>query len=171
MISQTVEYSLRAVVVLAQHFGRPCTARQISEVTRVPGPYLSKLMQGMVRAGLVRSQRGLHGGFVLIRDPDQLTIWDVVEAVEPIKRIRSCPLEIQGHGPNLCPLHRRLDDALALVERSFRDTMLSELLDQEGASTPLCRTEPVVQIGDLLAPDATDRPQGNVEPEKKEGIG
>ena len=146
MISQTVEYSLRAVVTLAQQEGKPCTAQQISIITHVPGPYLSKLMQGLVRAGLVRSQRGLHGGFVLTRSPKEVTIWDVVEAVEPFQRIRECPLGLGSHGNNLCPLHRRLDNAMAQAEEAFRGTSLLELLSEPGSVTPLCEETPVVQI-------------------------
>ena len=146
MVSQTVEYALRAVVTLAQNHPDPCTAQKIAEITRVPGPYLSKLMGNLVRAGLVRSQRGLHGGFVLTGDPNKLTIWDVIDAVEPIQRIHECPVGIQSHKGTLCPLHRRLDDAMALVEIAFKKTSLSELLAQKDSVTPLCENRPVVQL-------------------------
>ncbi|MGE0378791.1 MAG: Rrf2 family transcriptional regulator, partial [Planctomycetaceae bacterium] len=128
MISQTVEYALRAIVTIAQHEGRPCTARRIAEITQVPFAYLSKLMQGLVRGGLVHSQRGLHGGFVLLKPPTELTIWDIVVVVEPFQRIERCPLGIQSHGANLCPLHRRLDKAMATVEAIFRETTVAEML-------------------------------------------
>ena len=91
MISHTVEYALRAIVTIAQHDGVPCTAQTISSITQVPAPYLSKLMQGLVRADLVTSKRGLHGGFVLTKDPAELTIWEIVDAVEPIKRHSRVP--------------------------------------------------------------------------------
>lgn len=146
MISQTVEYALRAIVTIAQHDGEPCTARKIAEITQVPSAYLSKLMQGLVRSGLVSSQRGLHGGFLLARDPQQLTIWDIVDAVEPIKRIRECPLGIQSHGANLCPLHRRLDKALEAIEVQFRQTTVAEILGQPGSVTPLCEEQKLVAL-------------------------
>jgi len=141
MLSQTVEYALRAVVTLAQQDGQSCTAQRLAALTHVPGPYLSKLMQVLVRAGLVRSQRGLHGGFVLARGPDELTIWDVVQAVEPLERIETCPLSLRAHAVQLCPLHRRLDEAIALVERSFRATTLAELLKPGDGVTPLCEVK------------------------------
>lgn len=147
MISQTVEYSLRAVVTLAQNDGDPRTAQQISEVTQVPGPYLSKLMQVLVRSGLVQSQRGLHGGFVLTKRPDQLTILEVVNAVEPLKRIRECPLKLASHGRNLCPLHRRLDKVMEMAEEAFGSTTLADLLHEPGSVTPLCETGHLIQIG------------------------
>lgn len=146
MISQTVEYALRAIVTIAQHDGEPCTARKIAEITQVPSAYLSKLMQGLVRDGVVKSQRGLHGGFVLTKSPENLTIWDVVDAVDPIRRIHECPLKIQSHGNNLCPLHRRLDRALETVESQFRQTTVAEVLSHPGSVTPLCEEQPVMTL-------------------------
>ena len=146
MISQTVEYALRAIVTIAQHNGAPCTAQKISAITKVPAPYLSKMMQGLVRANLVTSKRGLHGGFVLTKDPSELTIWAVVDAVEPLKRIRECPLGIGSHEGTLCPLHRRLDSAMALVEESFRDTTVADVLTQPGSVTPLCEETKLMAI-------------------------
>jgi len=151
MISQTVEYALRAMVAIAQHAGQPCTSQQISEITQVPAPYLSKLMQGLVRAGLASSQRGLHGGFILAQDPSKLTIWEVVDAVEPFKRIHSCPLGIQSHGSKLCPLHQRLDRAMGMVEEQFRGTTIADVLAEPGAHTPLCEEKKLVTINSNLA--------------------
>ena len=147
MISQTVEYSLRAAVALARCEGRPCTAQRISETTEVPGPYLAKVMQGLVRAGLVHSRRGLHGGFVLAKSPQELTIWNIIEAVEPFQRIRKCPLRIGAHSRELCPLHQRLDDAMETVETSFRNTTLAELLQDATGRSPLCERTSVVSLG------------------------
>jgi Rrf2 family protein len=146
MISQTVEYSLRAAVALAQSGATPCTARQLSEITEVPRPYLAKVMQELVRTGLVSSRRGLHGGFELAKSPADLTIWDIVEAVEPLQRIRKCPLRIGAHSSGLCPLHRRLDDAMELVERSFRATTLAELLKDAAGRSPLCERDDLVSL-------------------------
>ena len=146
MISQTVEYALRAVVTIAQQRGQPCTARKIAEITQAPLAYLSKLMQRLVRAGLVRSQRGLHGGFVLTKQPQDLTIWDVVDVVEPIKRIEQCPLGIRSHGAGLCPLHCQLDKANATVEVIFRETTIAELLSQPDSVTPLCEEEKLFSL-------------------------
>ena len=147
MISQTVEYALRAIVTMAQHEGQPCTAKKLAEITQVPLPYLSKLMQGMVRGGLVTSQRGLHGGFLLTNDPKNLTIFDVINVVEPIKRILHCPLNIQSHGTNLWPLHRRLDNAMAATEKVFRETTVAEMLSQPGSVTPLCEDKKMISLG------------------------
>ncbi len=147
MISQTVEYALRAIVTIAQQEGRPFTAKQISATTQVPLPYLSKLMQGLVRGGIVTSQRGLHGGFVLVKAPKQLTLWEIIDVVEPIQRIRNCPLGIASHAGTLCPLHRNLDNVMATAEKMFRDLTVADMLSQPGSVSPLCAAQPLQTLG------------------------
>jgi Rrf2 family transcriptional regulator, nitric oxide-sensitive transcriptional repressor len=134
MFSQTSEYALRAVVFLAMSPGRAFTTHEIAESTKVSAPYLSKVLQQLVRAGLVKSQRGIGGGFVLASRPAATSILQVVNAVDPIKRITTCPLGLEAHGDNLCALHRKLDEVSAEIEHAFETTTLADLL----ASAPLC---------------------------------
>ena len=139
MISQTVEYALRAAVYLAERAPSPCTTDQIAAVTKVPKAYLSKVLQCLCRGGIIHSQRGIGGGMSLARSPEEVTILEVVNAVEPIARIRTCPLKLAAHGARLCPLHRRVDNALALVEEAFGRTTLAEILGEPTTSLPLCK--------------------------------
>jgi Rrf2 family protein len=141
MFSQTAEYALRAVVYLASKGNEPQTAQQIARATQVPVGYLSKVMQGLGRQGLVQSQRGLHGGFSLSRPAGQLTVFDVIQAVDAFQRYQGCPLGLKGH-VNLCPLHRRLDQAMALVQEALQQSTIAELLAEpdraRGIPIPLC---------------------------------
>jgi Rrf2 family protein len=137
MFSLTAEYALRIVVFLANLAEQPATTRQIAAATRVPEGYLAKILQSMGRAGLIRAQRGRHGGSVLARAPTSITVLDVIEAIDPFTRITTCPLQLQSHGTNLCPLHRRLDDAMAMVEQALRRSTLAELVGQAAPSIPL----------------------------------
>jgi len=139
MISQTAEYGLRAIVFLADQGGLPKTNLQISEATQIPVGYLAKVMQGLGRAKLVNSQRGLNGGFTLSRPSTEITVLAVVNSIDPVRRIHACPLNLPSHGSNLCPLHRRLDDAAALVEDAFKRTTIAELLNVPASRKPLCR--------------------------------
>lgn len=127
MISQTAEYALRAVVYLAEKPDVPQTTQQIADVTRVPPGYLAKVMQTLGRSGIVRAQRGLHGGFTLTAAPEELTVLDVVQAVDPVRRIEHCPLGIPEH-KTLCPLHARLDDTAAMVEKALGASTIADLL-------------------------------------------
>ena len=139
MISQTAEYALRAIVFLADQGSSPRTNVQIAEATQIPVGYLAKVMQGLGRAKLVNSQRGLNGGFTLSRESNEITVLEVVNSIDPVRRILVCPLNLPSHGTTLCPLHRRLDDAAALVEDAFKTTTIAELLDVPRSRKPLCR--------------------------------
>ncbi|MFG0316967.1 MAG: RrF2 family transcriptional regulator [Planctomycetota bacterium JB042] len=138
MISPTAEYALRAVVCLGNAAPEPQTNQQIAEATKVPPAYLSKVLQGLARAGIVRSQRGLGGGYTLLRDLDEVTVLEVVETVDPLRRIESCPLDLAGHGKNLCPLHRHLDGVIESVIEAFGDTTIGDLV-REPRSRRGCR--------------------------------
>lgn len=145
MISQAVEYSLRAMVLLTQGATQPVTVRSMAARGQIPAPYLSKLLQGLTRAGLVQSQRGVGGGYLLARTAAEITLADIVNAVEPLQRITKCPLGISGH-VMLCPLHRKLDQALATVEQAFRETSLDDLCKETGGSIPLCTSQTTVNL-------------------------
>jgi DNA-binding IscR family transcriptional regulator len=65
-----------------------------------------------------------------------LSVLDVLNAVDPPRRIRECPLGLAAHAHALCPLHQRLDDAMALIEKSFRSTTIADVTS-EGTLKPL----------------------------------
>jgi Rrf2 family protein len=139
MISQSAEYALRAMVVLLSREGITfCSAQDIAAHAKVPADYMSKILNALVRSGLVVAQRGRHGGCKASRPATEISVYDIVQAVDPIPRIHSCPLGIASHGTNLCALHRKLDDAARHVEEAFRSTTMAELLGETTMSKPLC---------------------------------
>ena len=140
MFSQTVEYALRAVVHLAKEPESLQTTAQIAAATKVPLPYLSKVLQTLHRDRLVTVKRGVNGGFLLAKPPKQLTIYEVVQCVDPIRRIHTCPLELACHRKRLCSLHKEMDSAMESIESVFRKTTLSKLIDSPNTSLPLCDT-------------------------------
>lgn len=139
MISQTAEYALRSVVFLGSQDGQPLTTRQIASGTRVPAGYLSKVLQELGKAGVVDARRGLRGGYVLARPLDGLTILDVINAVDPVKRIVECPLGLENYQGSLCALHRRLAEGIGLMESLFRQTTIEQLVAERArGESPLC---------------------------------
>jgi Rrf2 family transcriptional regulator, nitric oxide-sensitive transcriptional repressor len=146
MFFQTAEYALRAVACIARQSRGAMTTRQIADAVRVPAGYLSKILQALARAGVVTGQRGLNGGFVLARRPEELTLLDVVRVADGSRRITACPLGLPDHGPGLCPLHRRLDDAVAQAEQTLGGVTIADVLDEplcssQEPSTPACTGE------------------------------
>ena len=165
MISQTAEYALRAVVHLAtleKSGSSSQTVMQIAEGTRVPAGYLAKVLQVLSRTDLIVSQRGLGGGFRLGKPAGEISIYEVIQAVDPLQRIRECPLGLEAHGTNLCPLHRRLDDAMLLIEEQFRSTTIAELVEPPAprrgrpSSSALC-VFPLSPVAEVSRGDATKK--------------
>lgn len=148
MISQTIEYALRAMSFLASlEQDVSVNSESIATHTKVPQSYLSKILRDLVVAELVKSQRGPNGGFCLSSPPSKVSILAIINAVDPIQRIRRCPLGNPCH-VELCPLHQRLDDALAMIEKNFAATSLAEILDSTHKSSSQCKgVSPTVNAG------------------------
>lgn len=137
-LTQTAEYALRAVVWLAQHPGEPQTKNQIAAATQVPSSYLPKVFQPLVRGGLIAGQRGIGGGYSLVRDPREISLLDVVNQVDPIQRIETCPLDLTSHGTKLCPLHSLLNQVIVSEERRLAETKVADVIGGPGRLSPLC---------------------------------
>lgn len=138
MISVSGEYALRAAVFLSQHHPFPQTSAQIAEATKVPSGYLAKILQSMVRGEVIHSQRGLHGGFNLVRDPKDISVLDILNSVGSApQRITECPLGLKSHVA-LCPVHRLLDEAIEKTEQAFATATLGALTETAGLIQPLC---------------------------------
>lgn len=127
MVSQTVEYAMRAMVRLSDEAERPHSVKEVSTRAQIPGPYLSKLLQILASAGLVYAYRGRKGGYVLARPAEAITVLDIVTAVDPVKRIRTCASGAHHEDGGLCLFHQRMDEAAATVERGFASVSLADL--------------------------------------------
>ncbi len=138
LFSDATEYGLRAIVWLAQQPPGAYKLQAIADATRAAPGYMIKVLQTLAKAGIVTAHRGTLGGFALARDPDTLSMLDIVAAIDPIERIRKCPLGIEAHGCELCPMHRSIDDALAGVERCFGRLTVSALLRKAPWTPALC---------------------------------
>jgi len=123
---------------LALSDDRPRTTAEIAQRTQIPPGYLSKVLRTLSQAGLLESRRGIGGGFMLAKPPDQMSILDVLNAVDDgVNRIESCPLGSMEH-PSLCAMHRMLDDVNAYIEEKFTTTTIQNVLDSAQESHPLC---------------------------------
>ena len=147
MISQSVEYALRAMVHLAGlEPGVSAPSEIIAARTKVPQDYLSKVLRDLTVAELIRSKRGPHGGYSLARAPAHVSMLDVVNAVDPFPRITKCPLGNPSH-LKLCSLHRRIDDSMNDIERQFKQTSLAEIIAETTGPAKSCSalTTPTVR--------------------------
>ncbi len=98
-VSTRGDYAARALLSLALHGEeRPTSVKEIAERTNLPQPYLEQILLAVKGAGLVRSKRGVGGGYVLARPPEQISLADILGAVEgPLTTLVSEHDHCEGH--------------------------------------------------------------------------
>ena len=99
-ISAKADYAVRAVVELAAASGeKPVKAERIATAQEIPLNFLENILSELRHAGIVRSQRGAEGGFRLARAAGEVTVADVIRAVEgPLASVRGAPPEEAQYG-------------------------------------------------------------------------
>jgi len=125
MMSQTAEYALLAVVAIAQHHPHLQSVGRIAEMTGVPEGYLSKVLQRLARAQLVQARRGTLGGFVLAREPQEISALDVINAISPLQAHGDFP--VRGGRPDFKPLLELMESTHAFIEQRMRESTIASL--------------------------------------------
>lgn len=146
MHSLTAEYALRAMSCLALRPGQLVSTTTLAAQTKVPSNYLAKVLQQLSAAGLITGRRGVGGGYKLARGSHEIKLLEVINAVDPVERITSCPLGLTNHGGFLCPLHRKADQAAAAVIEIYQGVSLADLLDDPRSNKPLCDEETTAKL-------------------------
>lgn len=128
------EYGLLALIDLASNDGGgPVSARELSERQHIPGKYLEQLLVALRRGGLVAAVRGARGGFVLQREPADITVLDIVEALEGPLAPTTCstPGRDACAREGTCAAGRVWDQATQALKDVFRSTTLADLAHQQ----------------------------------------
>ncbi|MFP3895533.1 MAG: RrF2 family transcriptional regulator [Anaerolineales bacterium] len=133
-VSARERISLRAMEELARRFGQgPTALRKVAEAQGLPLPYLGRIAVALRRAGLLKSVRGAHGGYMLSRTPSQISVGDIFRAVEG----SIVPLECTGGEGGTCA---NVSDCAARsvwqtvtrrLEETLDNTSLTDLLQQD----------------------------------------
>jgi Rrf2 family protein len=90
-INTRVRYGLRAILRIAEgHGGPPVSISTISEEQGISGKYLEQVISPLRRSGLVISQKGVKGGYVLASEPGAITLWDVIQALDSHPHLVEC---------------------------------------------------------------------------------
>ena len=135
-VSRKVDYALRAVIHLASEEDREraCSLSEIATRERIPRQFLVKIIQELIHKGLVRSQRGPRGGYVLARPAAQVTFRDVLEAVEGPIALNACTGEhADCFALGLCGMERIWREGQRRVMDLFEKTTIADVRPKPGA--------------------------------------
>lgn len=143
MITTTGEYALRAMAYMAQlPQGQYVLAKEMGKELGIPPNYLSKVLQALTRQGLLESMRGRNGGFRMDRAAKDICLYEILAAVEPMKRYETCILGSKKcSDETACPIHFIWKEARGKVMSMFQNTPLTMLIENPNYSKLLKRAE------------------------------
>ncbi len=134
MISKTNQYAIRAVLYVAQNqTDGPVRAAQVAQALDLPANYLAKILHSLARAGVLVSERGPRGGFILGRPPEEVSLADVIEPFDPVTKQRGCLMgreECSDESP--CQLHDSWKGVSDPMIDFFCETVVADLLEETG---------------------------------------
>lgn len=140
MLSATSDHAIRAVLVLARHYGhRPLRAEEIADAIGAPRNYLGKTLNSLAKQGLVTSSRGPTGGFLLAVSPSELTLAQVVDCFdEPRRGPQKCLLGTSlcdaGHA---CAAHHQWTEITEARRAPLSATTIADLLGDQPSIVPV----------------------------------
>jgi Rrf2 family protein len=151
-MSQGVEWGLHACLNLAWAGGTPVPSARLAALNDLSPTSMNKVLQHLARAGLVRSLSGPSGGFVLARPPAEVTVLEVVEAVEGTAGAFRCT-EIRGRGPlaTVDPTGPcAIAATMAAAEAAWRDVLAATTVADLASRVDATADEVAVTVGAYL---------------------
>jgi Rrf2 family iron-sulfur cluster assembly transcriptional regulator len=127
--SKPCEYAVRALCYLAQSSdGSPARGQEIAKAEGLPAPILGKVLQELVRKGLLESRRGPGGGFLLARRAELITLRDIVAAIDGLDHFLECVVGLEVCSDEApCPLHDSWKGLRTQMMNDIEATTLAEM--------------------------------------------
>ena len=126
---RTTEYGLIAMSYIAQRYpSGPVMAQAVAKEYNIPAEYLLKILQQLVRANVLRSKRGPRGGFWLSRPPAEITLLEVIEAIEGPVVTQMNLAEQTGNEPFSLKIEQVCREVAEKVRDAYSKIRISELL-------------------------------------------
>ena len=139
-LTKKADYGLMAMKHLAERAEQgSCSAKDVAEAYGIPPEALAKILQRLVKAGLLQSQHGTNGGYKLARDPQQISAFEVIRAIDGPLFITSC-VTVRGEcgQSDRCTIReplRRVNESIEEVLKRIKIADMREELESESADT------------------------------------
>ncbi len=131
-VSTKGDYGIRALVELAQHCGEgPVQSAEIARRQCIPEPYLDQLLTTLRRAGFIRSVRGPQGGHALLREPGEIRLSEVIEALEGSLAPIACLDEAHCTKPGICAQRDVWEQVRRATHEILAGVTIADLAEKE----------------------------------------
>ncbi len=140
-LSSKERTGLRAMVELARHYGGgPVALSRVADAQDLPLPYLERVVASLRRAGVLESVRGTHGGYMLSRPPEEISVGDVFRAVEGTLVSVDC-MQDEGSCARLgiCATRTVWENVAERLRETLDSTSLADILQETGAADLVAR--------------------------------
>ncbi|MCW9707282.1 RrF2 family transcriptional regulator [Fodinibius salsisoli] len=129
LLSQGSQYAISAVIALAkQPEGTTVSAADLARPLNCPAAYLSQILSKLKPSGILKSRRGLNGGVYLARKPHEISMMDVIEAIDGTDFFERCFLGIEGCGKiEPCPFHTFWSKERKKIQQWLSDTTFDNI--------------------------------------------
>ncbi len=131
-LSKKVEYSLLALQLLAQNCDKKLSAKEISETLNISFEFLSKLLQTLMKKGLVSSYQGIRGGYTLQKSAEEISIADVINALDDMPAVVDCLRDDDYCGCDRienCTIRLPMQKIQKEIDTMFSRTSIAHLAD------------------------------------------
>jgi Rrf2 family protein len=129
--SNACEYGIRAMVYLVgRGESRRVLLKDISDNENIPGPFLGKVFQTLVKAGLLKSSKGPGGGYQLAKPPEATTLYDIYCAIDGGKDLEACAAGLdECTDEQHCPLHESWKPIRESIKTYLENTSLRDMAE------------------------------------------
>jgi Rrf2 family protein len=138
-LTKKADYGLMAMKHLAEHADRgSCSAKDVADAYGIPQEALAKILQRLAKAGLLHSQHGINGGYMLARDPRSISAFEVIQAIDGPLFITSC-ITVRGEcdQTDRCTIReplRKVNQSIEDVLKKIKISQMKEEPDFEGSA-------------------------------------
>ncbi len=133
MFSKTCEYGIRALSIIGKYSleGKKIGIKDLCAEANTPESFTAKILQNLVRRRLIKSQKGRFGGFYIDRDLKDISLKDIVEAIDGNEIFIGCGLGLDKcDSNNPCPLHHEFEVVRSSLNKMCKMSTLSDLVSQ-----------------------------------------
>lgn len=131
-LSKKIEYGIQALQYMANNTGSVISTKEISEQLNIPYDFLSKTLQILNKNGIIISQQGIKGGYILARDPKSTTVAEIIKALEENTMIVDCLADDQENCDriNICTIKNPMNKLQEKINYLLNNTTIAEFSEK-----------------------------------------
>jgi len=132
LVTRETDYAVRCVLYLARDKDQVANVTEIAHAMHIPKTFLAKILQRLIRNGVVGSLRGMHGGFTLAKKPTDISLLDIMEAIQGPAGINKCAVDSKKCRLSAsCTVHPVWVDIRVEVEKRLKRETIDKLLKKQ----------------------------------------